>query len=148
MQVQRLALTMSMAVTAVAGALVVGASPASAAGNDDHYVTYWDDYTMCQAGRLDFVDYGEGAPGGGMNDDYFVVKDTCANGDGVLGRVYVNGVLRDTKYNGGGSGSSVIWDPAQVYANDVVRMEICGANGPTDYLGYSCNYTTFQSIDG
>ncbi|MEU7841375.1 hypothetical protein AB0B39_10415 [Micromonospora sp. NPDC049114] len=148
MQVQRLALTMSMAIAAVAGALVVGASPASAAGNDDHDVTYWDDYAMCEGGRLDFVDYGEGAPGGGMNDDYFVVRDTCANGDGVLGRVYVNGVLRGTRYNGGGSGSSVIWDPAQVYANDVVRMEICGANGPQDYSGYSCASNTFRSIDG
>ncbi|MGV9213964.1 hypothetical protein ACTFTM_19080 [Micromonospora sp. RB23] len=102
----------------------------------------------CQGGRLDFVDYGEGAPGGGMNDDYSIVRDTCANGDGVLGRVYRNGVLIDTRYNGGGSGRSMIWDPVQVYANDVVRMEICGANGPEDYLGYSCNYTTFRSIDG
>ncbi|MCO1594491.1 hypothetical protein M8C17_04870 [Micromonospora sp. RHAY321] len=148
MSVQRLALKLSMAFAVGAAALLATGSPAAAAYNDDHYVTLWDDNASCQAGRLDFVDYGEGAPGGGMNDDYFVVRDTCANGDGVLGRVYVNGVLIDTQYNGGGSGSSIIWDPAQVYANDVVRMDICGANGPEDYLGYSCTPTTFRSQDG
>src|SRR5687768_8781124 len=111
---QRLALTLSMTFAVSAG-LLAAASPASAAVNDDHTVTTWDEVWDCQGGRLDFVDYGEGAPGGGMNDDYFIVRDTCANGDGVLGKVYVNGVLQGTKYHGGGSGTSVIWDPAQVY---------------------------------
>ncbi|MGW4683066.1 hypothetical protein ACWEOS_31785 [Micromonospora taraxaci] len=147
MQVQRLALKLSMAF-AVTAALVATGSPASAAVNDDDNVTTWDYNKMCQAGRLDFVDYGEGAPGGGMNDDYFVVRDTCANGDGVLARVYVNGVLAGTRYNGGGNGSSIIWDPAQVYANDVVEMRICGAMGPNDTSGYSCVPKVFRSVDG
>ena len=147
MKVQHLALKLPIAFAVAAGALVATGSPAAAA-NDDHSVTTWDSYNSCQAGRLDFVDYGEGAAGGGMNDDYFVVRDTCANGDGVLARVYLNDVLMGTKYNGGGSGTSIIWDPFQVYANDVVRMGICEANGSTDYGGYNCSYTTFRSIDG
>ncbi|RAO51600.1 hypothetical protein LUPAC06_06285 [Micromonospora saelicesensis] len=147
MKVRRLGLKLSM-VFAVTAALVATGSPAFAAHNDNSDMTLWDDNASCQAGRIEFVDYGEGAPGGGMNDDYFVVSDTCANGDGVLGRVYVNGVLIGTRYNGGGSGSSVIWDPAQVYANDVVRMDICTANGPEDYLGYPCASRTFRSVDG
>ncbi|MEU5566334.1 hypothetical protein [Micromonospora musae] len=145
MKVQHLAWKLPIAFAVAAGTLVATGSPAAAA-NDDHYVSNWSG--NCQAGRLDFVDHGEGAPGGGTNDDYFVVRDTCANGDGVKARVYLNGVVMGSKYNGGGSGTSIIWDPFQVYENDVVKMEICEANGPTDYLGFNCNDTTFRSIDG
>ncbi|MEH1163765.1 hypothetical protein V6V47_00095 [Micromonospora sp. CPCC 205539] len=147
MKVQLLALRLSMAF-AVAAALLGAGSPASAAVNDDHAVTAWDAGNSCQAGILNFVDYGEGAPGGGMNDDYFVLRDTCGNNDGVMALVYVDDVLKGYKYNGGGSGSSVIWDPTQVYANDVVRMEICGADGPDDTRGSYCRSTTFRSVDG
>ncbi|MGW1450471.1 hypothetical protein ACWCO3_19615 [Micromonospora sp. NPDC002411] len=148
MKVQRLGLTLSM-VFAVSTALVAAGSPAFAAHNDNNETTLWDDNAQCQAGLIEFIDYGEGAPGGGMNDDYFVVTDTCANGEGVRARVYVNGVLvGGSKYNGGGSGSSVIWDPAQIYANDVVKMEICAANGPQDYSGLPCDDRTFRSVDG
>ncbi|NUT99382.1 MAG: hypothetical protein HOY78_45985 [Saccharothrix sp.] len=133
----------------VAGAVVITASPASAAVNDDHSVTNWDYYNKCQAGRLDFVDYGEGAPGGGMNDDYLVVRDTCANGDGVLARVYRNDVLLGAKYHGGGNNTSVVWDPfGNVVANDIIRMQICSADGPDDYSGFECQETTFRSVDG
>ncbi|MEU6021231.1 hypothetical protein [Micromonospora sp. NPDC047134] len=147
MKIQHLALKLPVVFAVAVGVLVATGSPAAAA-NDDHYVTTWDSFKGCQAGRLDFVDYGEGAPGGGMNDDYFIVRDTCANGDGVLAYVYLNGVQRGTKYNGGGSGTSIIWDPVQVYAGDEVRMVICEANGPSDYQGYNCQPSTFRSIDG
>lgn len=148
MKVKRLGLKLSMAF-AVTAALVATGSPAFAAHNDNAETTVWDDYAGCQGGRIEFIDYGEGAPGGGMNDDYFVVTDTCANAKGVRARVWVNGVLvGGSKYNGGGSGSSVIWDPAQIYANDVVKMEICAANGPSDYSGLPCDDTTFRSVDG
>lgn len=137
------------AVLAVAASALVVTGGSAAAANDDQYVTNWDYYNECSAGRLDFVDYGEGAPGGGMNDDYLVVRDTCANGDGVLGRAYRDGVLLGTKYNGGGSGTSVVWDPfGNVLANEVIRIDICSADGPTDYLGFECNSITFRSIDG
>lgn len=148
MKIMRVVSRVGAVSVAAAGALVVASGPAAAA-NDDHYVTNWDSYQQCSAGRLDFVDYGEGAPGGGMNDDYLVVKDTCANGDGVLGRAFVDGRLVDTRYHGGGSGSSVVWDPfGNVLANQVIKMEICSADGPDDYLGFECNRTTFRSIDG
>jgi hypothetical protein len=55
-------------------------------------------------GFAQFQDYGPGAPGGGNNDDYIIVGDTCADGVGVKAWAWLDGVLLGSKYNGSGSG--------------------------------------------
>ncbi|MCE6996271.1 hypothetical protein LZG04_15915 [Saccharothrix sp. S26] len=83
------------------------ASPASAAHDDGFEV-----WTLDGCGSVEFVDYGEGAPGGGSNDDYAIVHDYCSEGHGVLASTWVDIYALGSKYNGNGlAGAPVIWDP-------------------------------------
>lgn len=142
-------LIFAIAVTAA----VAFASPASAAYNDSFTVATTDG-----CGTVDFVDYGPGAPGGGNNDDYFVVHDYCSDGHGVRAAadLYIGNVsLRHLgqRYNGNGlAGDPVVWDPfAQydnVHAGDAIVVQVCLVDGATDLTPLRCRTVERLSIDG
>jgi hypothetical protein len=124
-----------------------------AAINDDFSLSTTDG-----CGRVDFVDFGPGEPGGGDNDDYLVIHDLCGDHHGVLvsaDLVTGDGVLFDfgDKYNGNGlAGDAIIWDPwhsiGNVVKDDVIELDICLSDGPTDPILPTCAAKHKTSKDG
>ena len=140
-------------VAAAVGAAALCASPASAAYDDFFYVVTSDN-GACQGGGggADFADYGDGAPGGGSNDDYIVITDFCADGHGVRAWTWLNGTALGSKYDGDGAGKSVYWDPYAAVGNvdpgDTVRLRVCLVDGSTDSTPTYCAEKSHQSVDG
>lgn len=101
-------------------------------------------------GRIDFVDFGEGAPGGGSNDDYTVIHDLCGDGSGVKAWAWLNGTLLGSRYNGNGlAGDAVIWDPfGNVHPGDSIGLKVCLSDGPDDPNPRDCGSRTKTSSDG
>ncbi|WP_433553471.1 hypothetical protein ACQP08_09605 [Micromonospora zamorensis] len=140
--------TLAVLMTVVTGT-VTFASPAQAADNDS--------FLLCALGEASgacvrFVDYGEGAPGGGMNDDYAVVHDLLADGKGTRAYAWLNGRYLGSKYNGNGyAGDPVVWDPfGNVPGNSYVGLKVCLSWGPDDPNTYEewCNERTIYTVDG
>lgn len=121
----------------------LGITPASV--NDNFSVSTTDG-----CGRVDFVDFGEGAPGGGSNDDYLVIHDLCGDGHGVKAWAWRNGILLGSRYNGNGlAGDAVIWDPfGNVVPGDAVGLEVCLVDGTDDPSPSKCGSATRVSVDG
>lgn len=101
-------------------------------------------------GKVDFVDFGEGAPGGGSNDDYLVIHDLCSDGHGVKAWAWLNGILLGSRYNGNGlAGDPVIWDPfGNVLPGDSIGLKVCLVDGSDDPSPSSCGSLTRTSSDG
>ncbi|MEV4658894.1 hypothetical protein [Micromonospora sp. NPDC049301] len=143
---RRVLLPLAAALTAI----LVTTNPAAAAGNDD-YTVYTD--PSWHGGAVDFIDYGPGAPGGGDNDDYLVIRDIAADGHGVQVWAWLHGKYLGTKYNGGGAWSSVIYDPYSIFPNNVAKNEvigikICLVDGKDNLIQPSCSNVEWPSIDG
>jgi len=131
---------------AVLSATLLMASPAAAAYDDGFTVPTTDG-----CGRVDFVDYGEGAPGGGNNDDYLVIHDFCADGHGVRAFALYNYASLGSKYNGNGlAGSPVVWDPiGNIGANEVISVRVCLFDGAGDTTGARCSgWVDHVMVDG
>jgi hypothetical protein len=118
--------------SAVAAAtMLLGTQAAFAATNDSFAVST----TSGGCGAVNFVDYGEGAPGGGNNDDYLVIHDYCADGRGVRAYAWLTPQGESTIYLGahnntnGQAGEAVVWDPfaawGNVIAGDKVGIKVC-----------------------
>jgi hypothetical protein len=103
-----------------------------------------------------FVDHGPGAPGGGSNDDYVEIEDSCENGHGVKAWVWLNGVCLEGchgQYYGYGAWSGpMVWDPFKPYGNvrrgDVVGLKICNVDGDRDKTPTGCDTDQRESLDG
>jgi hypothetical protein len=134
------------AVAAVAAVLGIGASPATAATNDSFAFST----VGLGCGHVAFVDYGEGAPGGGNNDDYVVISDECSDGHGVKAYAWLNGVYLGSRYNGNGKfGADVVWDPfGNVVGGQSVGLKLCLVDGSSDPTPSACNQATRTSVDG
>ncbi|RQX14585.1 hypothetical protein DDE19_23120 [Micromonospora ureilytica] len=141
---RRVLLPLTVALTAI----LATTNPAAAAGNDDYTV-----YTGQSGGAVDFIDYGPGAPGGGDNDDYLVIRDIAADGHGVQVWAWLHGKYLGTKYNGNGAWTSVIYDPYTIFPNNVAKKEviglkICLVDGKDNLIQPSCSSLDWPSIDG
>jgi hypothetical protein len=101
-----------------------------------------DDYLPYE-GFVQFQDYGDGAAGGGKNDDYLIVGDSCPNGDGVKAWAWVDGVAKGSMYNGNGAYTNKIWDPlGNLKDGASLGMKICSVSG-NNGTPYHCNSITF-----
>ena len=132
------------------GAVFVNPGPAAAA-DDTFWVTTGgacpSEVNSSWHGFAQFQDYGPGAPGGGNNDDYIIVGDTCADGVGVKAWAWLDGVLLGSKYNGSGSGHNVVWDPfGNVTSGHAVGLKVCATAG-NNGTPYNCSSLT-RTIDG
>ncbi|MFE4173888.1 hypothetical protein ACFRR7_17885 [Streptomyces sp. NPDC056909] len=117
----------------------------SAVAADDSFMVWTTD--LC--GSADFIDYGEGAPGGGSNDDYIEVWDTCGDGHGVRAYAWLDGTYLGSKYNGNGNLQYVVWDPfGNVTAGQSVGLKICLVDGANDTTPSNCDESTRTSEDG
>lgn len=136
-------MTTLMAASAVA-AVVLGASPASAAVNDNFAASTTDG-----CGVANFIDYGTW-PSGSANDDYVVVHDYCSDGHGIRAFAYRNGSFLGSRYNGNGlAGAPVYWDPfGNVVGGDFVELVVCLVDGSSDTTGAKCGYASRTSADG
>ncbi|WP_427168427.1 hypothetical protein ACQF4J_45025 [Streptomyces sp. C1-1] len=147
MNTRKKTLTKLLIVTAAAASTAVLAAGPALAANDSTGIT-----TPEGCGRLDFDDYGPGAPGGGDNDDYFVIHDMCADGAGVKAYAWQNGHYLGSRYNGNGlAGAAVVWDPffnGNVAPRGSIGMKVCLAHGDGDPAPYACTSYTFTSVDG
>lgn len=133
----------------VVTATVTFASPARAAVNDSFLLcTPYGVYGAC----VRFVDYGEGWPGNGNNDDYLVIHDYARDGYGTKAYAWLNGRYLGWKYNGNGyDGAPVLWDPfGNVRAGDYIGVKVCLSQGPDDpnNLPHWCVEHTTRSVDG
>lgn len=116
----------------------------------------WDDsrevYSSADlCGKAEFVDYGEGAPGGGMNDDYIVVSDGCPDFHGAKAWAWLDGVLLGSRYNGNGYESSVVWDPfpgGNVAEGEEIGLKVCLVDGNSDPYPDPCMEYSWPSRDG
>jgi hypothetical protein len=141
-----LAVRLSVVAVAVAGAAVVNAGAAFASVNDSFEI-WTNDADGC--GSVVFVDYGEGAPGDGNNDDYLEFTDNCEDHHGVKVWAWHNGVYLGGMYNGNGVGKAKVWDPfGNVAAKDTIKVKICLVDGDADPTPSHCEETTVQSYDG
>jgi hypothetical protein len=94
------------------------------------------------------VDYGEGKPGGGNNDDYIAIHDLANDNEGIKAYAWISGNYQGMGYNGRGAGSCVVWDPfPNVKPGECVGLMVCRANGPKGDP-YSCGEFTQCSTDG
>jgi hypothetical protein len=147
-------LLLTCAASVVATTLV--AVPAAAAVNDGFDV--WTADGGC--GMVEFVDYGEGWPGGGNNDDYLIIHDYCADGHGVKAWAWLTentsqGSLEfylGGRYNGNGeAGAAVLWDPFAdlgVEGGDKVTLKVCLSDGDSDPTPFNCKTGSRTSADG
>jgi hypothetical protein len=152
---KRSIITLMAAAITSAVLLPLAAGPAQASVEDGFYVGTTD---FC--GEGDYVDYGEGLPGGGMNDDYIEVTDRCTDHHGVKvwawltrdGVKHYLGGAYDPYGNIFAGNPSMIWDPFQswgnVQANDYVGLKTCLVDGDNDPTPSKCNSETWQSHDG
>ncbi|MER7420520.1 hypothetical protein ABT346_27695 [Micromonospora peucetia] len=145
--VKRAVLPLVAALTAI----LALASPAQA--QDDSWSVYTTGST--NGGRVDFIDYGPGAPGGGNNDDYLEIYDLRADGHGVQVWAWLHGKYLGTKYNGNGESHSdpLIWDPYKIFPNNVaagerIGLKICLVNGPDNLIQSTCGSYEWHSQDG
>jgi hypothetical protein len=137
---------LAVATTVFAG-LFFTAGPAAAA-DDSWWIESLADAPCSIGGRALFVDNGEGAPGGGNNDDYIVLEDWCRNSQGVKAYAWLDGKYLGSKYWGGGWGTGTTWDPfGNVTGGQSVGMKICNTNGPSG-SPWGCVSGTRKSIDG
>jgi hypothetical protein len=161
MKVRKVPIVAKLSVIAVAAmsAVFLGAAPASAAGidygNDGWYIM-----TSNGCGQADFIDYGEGLSGGGMNDDYVTIEDYCSDGHGVKAWAWLtrNGVkyYLGGAYDGYGNfsrnGVYEVWDPFKDYGNvqagDYVGLKVCLVDGDSDPTPSYCYSETHRSSDG
>lgn len=84
--------------------------------------------TQNDAGYAQYVDYGEGKPGGGNNDDYIEIDDTWADGWDIWVRVSQNGDSHEKVYDDGPWSDVLIWDPFRhnnVKPGDEIEIEVC-----------------------
>ncbi len=143
----------------IAGAIALNAPAASASDSyNDYFDIYTSDHDSC--GEATFVDYGSGLPGGGMNDDYVEIRDTCDDHHGVKAwawltrdghKYYLGGA-----YDGYGSiytsRAYVVWDPFKPYGNvlpgDYVGLKVCLVDGANDSTPTKCYSETHRSVDG
>jgi hypothetical protein len=141
----------SVVAAATVGVLVTTAGPA-AAFNDSFNVLTTD-----ECGIAGFVDYGEGAPGGGNNDDYIVVNDWCGDHHGVMAYAWITHPNQATQYLGdkydgnGGTGDPVYWDPFpsnNVKTGDLVGLKVCLVDGASDQTPFNCKSASYTSQDG
>jgi hypothetical protein len=147
--------TMAILGATVAVVLSSGAPVAQAApGTGPSLVSVDDSFdlpTLNYCGYADFIDYGEGAPGGGSNDDFIYIRDSCADGHGVKAWAWLDGVALGSKYFGGGAAGSepLSWDPfGNVLAGQSVGVKVCLVDGSDDPTPFSCDSHTQTSIDG
>lgn len=134
---------------AVVTATVTFASPARAAYDDGFLLcTPEGVYGACAR----FVDYGEGWPGGGNNDDYVVLHDYNPDGYGTKAYAWLNGRYLGWKYNGNGyAGDPVLWDPfGNVIKGDYIGLKVCLSDGPDDpnVFEHWCVHFSEYSHDG
>jgi hypothetical protein len=121
--------------------LVRTALPSGCPGSTGH---------LSPAGYVYFVDYGEGdLSDPAKNDDYVLIRDTCADNDGVRAYAWHNGDYVGSKYNGNGTDEFVVWDPfGNVLPDDYVGLKICSVNG-SGGTPYDCSEVfVYQSRDG
>jgi hypothetical protein len=92
------------------------------------------------SGIISFIDYGKGAPGGGNNDDYIELVDSCIDHHGVKGWAWRNGRLVGEKYNGKGYRQRVIWDPfGDLQHGEVIGIKVCLVDGNNDPSAWPCS---------
>ncbi|MFI8254967.1 hypothetical protein [Streptomyces filamentosus] len=113
--------------SAIATATMLFGTQAAVAATDDSFAV---STTSGGCGAVNFVDYGEGAPGGGANDDYLVIHDYCGDGRGVRAYAWIDDIYLGAKNNTNGlNGSAVVWDPFADYGNiiagDRVGIKVC-----------------------
>ncbi|MGW4021938.1 hypothetical protein [Streptomyces sp. NPDC005009] len=113
--------------TAVAAATMLFGTQAAVAATNDSFAV---GTTSGGCGVVNFVDYGEGAPGGGNNDDYLVIHDYCGDGKGVRAYAWIDDIYLGAKNNTNGlAGSAVVWDPfkdwGNIIAGDRVGIKVC-----------------------
>ncbi|MEH1124162.1 hypothetical protein [Micromonospora sp. CPCC 206061] len=137
------------------GTVLLLSNPAFASYNDGFAAT-----TTNSCGSAIFVDYGEGAAGGGKNDDYVLIRDNCSDSHGVRAWAWVTehtsaGDLTyslGSKYNGNGvAGADVVWDPfieGNVRPGDTVKLRVCLVDGSGDTTGSYCGSASHTSVDG
>jgi hypothetical protein len=79
---RRFALRSLSAAVASSAAVVAVASPALAIDSFgvETAISGPNGCPFAASGHASFVDNGPGAPGGGNNDDYIVIDDTCSDG--------------------------------------------------------------------
>ncbi len=133
------------------------ASASASATHDDSFSFYTTNY----CGWVKYVDYGPGLSGSG-NDDYVLVRDTCATGSGTpdghgvkawawLTRGGVKHYLGDA-YDPYGAKGTVVWDPFLKYGNvkagDYVGLKVCLVDGNDDSTPTHCQSFTSRSVDG
>jgi hypothetical protein len=143
----RIGLSAVTAVGLAGTAVLTFGTPAAAAASDTKAIATTsncpeDDYLPYE-GFVQFQDYGEGAEGGGNNDDYLIVGDSCPNGDGVKAWAWVDGVAKGSMYNGNGAYTNKIWDPLGNLPDGAsLGMKICSVSG-NNGTPYHCNSITF-----
>jgi hypothetical protein len=135
--------TLLSAAVVMAGALAV---PASASAATDDSFTKCTDTWACD-GRVRFVDYGEGKPGGGKNDDYIVCEDNFSYY--TIGCwVWLDGNLQGGVESGGDG--AVVWEPKagwNVKKGQYVGIKVCYRyDFDNDWM--SCAQETRRSFDG
>jgi hypothetical protein len=155
LQFGRSARRVSTLAAASIGAVLLMSNPAFASYNDGFAAT-----TTNSCGSAIFVDYGEGASGGGNNDDYVLIRDNCSDSHGVRAWAWVTehtsaGDLTyslGSKYNGNGvAGADVVWDPfidGNVRPGDTVKLKVCLVDGSGDTTGSYCGSASHTSVDG
>jgi hypothetical protein len=122
---RRVAVAAIGTVALTVGLVVVPESPASASN--------FEVKTPGGTGSIEFIDYGPGRPGGGSNDDYFLIHDYSPDHHGVMAWLWVDGDGMGAVYNGRGyAGAPVLWDPYQFDSNwpFIVEVQVCNIDGP------------------
>jgi hypothetical protein len=147
---------LGIALTLVLGAMVFVHAPAAGAAIDDSFQVE-SASSKCGAGGFAYYnDYGPGLKGGGNNDDYIEIGDSCDNGHGVKAWAWLNGYCLEGcngQYHGYGAGNGIIiWDPFKAYGNvirnDVVKLKICNVDGNNDPTPTGCDSQEILSDDG
>ncbi|MGW3678317.1 hypothetical protein [Streptomyces prasinus] len=145
MNVRTRAARAAFTTSAVAAAAMLFSTQAAVAATNDSFTV---GTTGGGCGVVNFVDYGEGWPGGGNNDDYLSIYDSCGDKKGVRADAWLNGVYYGSKSNTGGlTGDPVLWDPfGDVWAGDAIGIKVCLVDGNGALS--KCNETTRWSVDG
>ena len=134
----------SLAAVSAGAALAVGIAAAPAQAATDILEVQTTDW----CGTVRFIDYGEGAPGGGPNDDYTEISDNCSDGHGVRAWAWLDGTALGSKYHGGGVTETVVWDPfGNVAPGGFIGLKVCLVDGADDKTGDEC-YEASVFIDG
>jgi hypothetical protein len=144
------------ALTVVLSTMVVFVHPhAASATVDDGFAVASLSNKCFEGGLATYVDYGEGLPGGGKNDDYITITDECKDNHGVKAWAWLNGTCLEGchgVYNGSGAGKvTLVWDPfpnGNVREGDSVGLKICSVDGDTDPTPTGCDSGTIWSVDG